>query len=153
MPPQLLQPILPSFNEFRATCGEVCEAIMRVVRVAAAAFCCAIVIASLPADARGGRGRSIGSSRSVYVSAPARASPAVVAPQPRSSRAVLIGSGATFRSLRRAGDPGSDVAADATEGLELGGVPLATVEPMKSAYAECPADRLVGSGVGFCEIN
>ena len=121
---------------------------MRVVQGAAAAFCCVIVLASLPAEARGGRGRSIGSSRTVATTSESRVKAVYVAPQPRSLRGTLVGTRATVRPPLR-----HEAAAGALPAAIPVGTSLAAPELRRIAHGACPADRLVGSGVGFCQLN
>jgi len=124
---------------------------MRVVQVAAAAFCCVLVVASIPAEARGGRGRSIGPSRTIYVSGHVRTNGSYVSPQPRSVRGTVVG------TSTRSGSPpqglGAAAAFGALSGPIPGGASLVAADPHRTAYAACPAERLVGSGAGFCQIN
>ena len=125
---------------------------MRVFQAAAAAFCCVIVLASLPAEARGGRGRSIGSSRTPAASSESRVKAVYVAPQPRSLRGtLLVGTRATARPPLRHG------VAAATPGalpdVIPAGTSLAVSEVRRVAHGACPTERLVGSGTGFCQLN
>src|SRR3954454_19893594 len=119
---------------------------MRLVQIAAAAFCCALVAASLPAEARG-RGVRIGSSRTVYVSGHVRANGLAVAPSYRSRNAV----GSAAMSSRETGASGE--IQRRTDVTDVTGVPLAPAQRVTTAPPACPAERLVGSGAGFCEIN
>ena len=121
---------------------------MRLVQIAAAAVGCVLVAASVPAEARG-RGFRIGSSRTVYVSGHLRASGSSVAPYYRSRNAV--GPTATSRG-ERAGAY-ADVRPRAPDDAEIAGVPLAAAQRVTATQPPCPAERLVGSGAGFCEIN
>ncbi|HYY84560.1 MAG TPA: hypothetical protein VE686_08695 [Beijerinckiaceae bacterium] len=125
---------------------------MRVLQGSAAALCCVIVVASLPAEARGGRGRSIGSSRIVAAPSETRVKAVYVAPQPRTLRGtLLVGRRTTAPSPLRhgvaAGAPG------AFPDAIPAGTSLAAPEVRQVAHGACPAERLVGSGAGFCQLN
>ena len=125
---------------------------MRVLQGAAAALCCVIVVAGLPAEARGGRGRSIGASRTVAATSETRVRAAYVAPQPRGLRGtLLVGARTTARAPLR-----HEAAAGAAEALPdaiPAGTSLAGPEVRRVAHGACPAERLVGSGAGFCQLN
>ena len=125
---------------------------MRVLRGAAAALCCVIIVAALPAEARGGRGRSIGSSRTVAATSETRVRAVYVAPQPRGLRGtLLVGTRTTARPpLRHEAAVGvSGAFPDAIPA----GTSLAGGEVRRVAHGACPAERLVGSGAGFCQLN
>jgi len=125
---------------------------MRVLQGAAAALCCVIVVAGLPAEARGGRGRSIGASRTVAATSETRVRAAYVAPQPPGLRGtLLVGARTTARAPLR-----HEAAAGATGAFPdaiPAGTSLAVSEVRRVAHGTCPAERLVGSGAGFCQLN
>jgi hypothetical protein len=125
---------------------------MRVLQGAAAALCCVIVVAGLPAEARGGRGRSIGASRTVAATSETRVRAAYVAPQPRGLRGtLLVGARTTARAPLRHG--AAAAASGAFPDAIPAGTSLAVSEVRRVAHGTCPAERLVGSGAGFCQLN
>ena len=124
---------------------------MRVLQGVAAALCCVMVVAALPAEARGGRGRSIGSSRTVAATSETRVRAVYVAPQPRGLRGTLL------VGTRTARPPLRHEAAVGVSGAFPDAIPagtsLAGPEVRRVAHGTCPAERLVGSGAGFCQLN
>jgi len=119
---------------------------MRVLRGVLAAVL--VVVACASAEARAGKGRSLGgfikraNAAEASPAAPRRHTNINVIVRPRAGRAPSATAGALPAGF---GLPGDDYVP--------AGKSLAFAHGRGAASPECPPDRVFGKGVGFCEVN
>ena len=107
-----------------------------------------VVVACTSAEARAGKGRSLGglfkkaNATEAAPAAPRRQTNVNLIVRPRAGRAPAAAVGALPAGF---GLPGDDYAP--------AGKSLAFADQRGAAYPECPPERVFGKGVGFCEVN
>jgi hypothetical protein len=107
-----------------------------------------VAVACTSAEARAGKGRSVGglfkkaNATEAAPAAPRRNTNINLIVRPRAARAPAAAVGALPAGF---GLPGDDYAP--------AGRSLASAHERGAAYPECPRERVFGKGVGFCEVN